>query len=372
MKKLFLLPVFLCVLCIASRAQLIAKGDPAYYGPRISLSEIPDMPVRDGNGNTFKLAEYIRNNRLYPDKPILVYTWFTFCAACVRQVDSLAANRFGDRFNVVTILLKHTNATTPETKSLDEYIKGSNTRRDWNKFMNLVSDDTLSERYLWNGKTTPLFLFADKNMKIYHHFVSLSLGMVDVAADILTRIDKGNYGYQPGKLYYDNREAPVAPSSPDAESFIRAYRSGQYLYVQSGSKKDSSKSLERFIERNREFIYDGVFQVFDKDGKMINSATYREGALAETLRQTFNDGKVRAIIPVNGVAKRFDEEGRLTLEGPMRDGLGNGLFRQYDEGVLSAEIMIKQGMYEGAYKRYEDGVLSSTDYYEKGRKVRSE
>ncbi|MET0461760.1 MAG: hypothetical protein ABW007_01345 [Chitinophagaceae bacterium] len=369
MRKLFLLPVFFCVFAVSSRAQLIGKGDPSYYGPRISLNEIPDMPVQDGNGNKFKLADYIRNNRPYPDKPTLIYTWFTFCSACARQVDSMAATGFGDRYNVVTLLLKHTSSSKPETKSLEEYIKGNKEKRDWNKFMNLVSDDTLADRHLWNGTTTPLFLFADKNMKIYHHFVSLSSAMVEVAADILNRIDKGTYGFQPGILYYDSREAPVAPLSPKAESFIRAYRSGQYLYVQKGSKKDSSKSTERFIERKGEFIYDGVFQEFDKEGKLVSSVTYREGALTETWRQNFDDGKLRAIIPVNGVAKRFDEKGRLVLEGPMKDGLGNGLFRQYNEGVLIEETMIKQGEFHGFYKKYKEGVLSSTDYYEKGKKV---
>ncbi|MCG2613327.1 hypothetical protein LZZ85_03510 [Terrimonas sp. NA20] len=369
MKKLCVLPLLLCVFHLASSAQLIGKGDPAYYGPRISLNEIPNMTVQDGNGNKFKLADYIRDNRLHPDKPILVYTWFTFCSACVRQVDSLAARGFGDRYNVITILLKYTNSSKPETKSLEEYIKGTNSKRDWNKFINLVTDDTVADQHLWNGKTTPLFLFADKNMKIYHHFLSLSSAMVDVAEDLLTRIDKGTYGFQPGKLYYDKREAPVAPSSRDAEKFVRVYRSGQYLYAQTGSKKDSSKITERFIERNREFISDGVFEEFNKDGKLISSVTYREGALTETLRQTYDDGKLRAVIPVNGVAKRFDEDGRLTLEGPMRDGLGNGLFRQYYEGELTAEIMIKKGLYDGPLKKYKDGVLSSTEHYEKGKKV---
>ncbi len=352
----------------ANGQMLIGAGLEEINVPTL-LTQVPEMPVTDAAGNKSTLKTYLRQNQLHPGKPTVIVTWFSFCIDCKRQFDMIVEKGLADQYNVVTILIQIVARDKADAIDLNAEIKKDNSDRDWNKFLNLVVDQKMAERYLYCSQSTPLYIIADAKMNVHNTHKSLHPDMVTAAEKFLKHLDGFTGKFTPGMRWLDANDLPVPAGSPEAVRYSHTYKNGELIKMIKASLTDSSKSISQYVNADSFYLAEGRWQSFDSTGKLIRSRAYHKGGLSETVRTTYANGKPESIIPVNGIAKTFDENGKLTMEGNMKNGLGEGVYKLYEDGVLTDEISLKAGVYDGPYKVYKNGVLKSETVYQNGRKV---
>ena len=361
---------FCCCLFITTiNAQLLETESFATLDVQARLTSIPALPVTDASGTKSTLKNYLLDNQLYPGKPYLIITWYAHCGGCRKHVDKMIEKGLDEQFNIITLFIRLDSYGNQSSQSLAELIRKDKPDRNWSRVINLATIDTVAVRHIYNVESTPMYILADGAMNIHATFTSLDIDNVDVAEGLLHDMQKPTGKFKPGTRWFSLSDMPLVVNSAVATSYTHAYVEGNEVVLNSYDLDDSSRQTTRYIRGENEYLAHGRWQLFDKHGELMQEKFYDHGALAKTSRTTHPDGKTAAMFPVNGIAKTFDSEGRLTLEGPMKAGLGDGLFKLYEEGLLTAEIHVKNGLLDGTYTTYEDGRPVSVKTFKNGKLV---
>ncbi|SHN69585.1 toxin-antitoxin system YwqK family antitoxin [Desulfovibrio litoralis] len=118
---------------------------------------------------------------------------------------------------------------------------------------------------------------------------------------------------------------------------------------------------------NSESGHDGLFKIYNKDGKLKKTNPYIVGKIAgiETLYdETLSEGAKK-----NGVNKGYYKNGKRMIEVPYKDGKVDGVKKvYYKNGKIWYEIPYLAGKKEGISRiYYENGKISSEALYKNGK-----
>lgn len=144
------------------------------------------------------------------------------------------------------------------------------------------------------------------------------------------------------------------------ESVSTNYKNGNFwLEITSdNSKNKDSSNLQTIISHSFKLINKG--SVYDQNNGL--KLTYHTN---DTIKEkyTLKDGLI------NGIFKRFYDNGTLEMEGLFLNGKKDGFFTDYNkDGSVSVKYQMKNGETNGLVFFYSDGVLNSKSTYVKGEK----
>lgn len=336
----------------------------------LNNKSLPDIEIEDASGKTSTLHSFIRQNIRFRGKPLLLVSTYDFCGGCMGILMELNKQGLGRKYNVLVVY---------------EIIREKDKESQHKKIITKTEPDPSNPQFLhvrapqesFAGKlmtnATPLLLFCDASLSPVFGYVSLSKDVaLTHAARILELMEKGLAARK--KLSYDRQGLPI--SNLDKSLFLtrEIVESGNRLKLSYGVKSKVISSTS-FIVNDSMFVKDGLEQAFhftfDKDSNVLVkpyiSAEYKSGRPVSGITSYHENGKTATNWPLEGSFKSFDENGNLISEGPVKNGLGDGLFRGYKNKLLSFEVNMRNGLYHGAYRNYKNGKLYTSGSYSFGR-----
>lgn len=350
--RTLLLLAFLLIQTVAF-TQTLSFGDQKELDYQTLLTRVPAMTVYDQYGKKYSLSDYISANKLHDNKPTLLVTWGSV-KSYIKKIYELDEAGLGDRYNIVFIYLSW-GKETELVRDFNEQLNAAKKPTQWNKFLLVAatSDEILAKLYA-NG--FPFYYYADAKFNII-----CRTGAIDAAItkNILDGISTGEI--KRGKLWFTKEGTLVSPQHKEAYYWVQYLVKDNRVQQTTGIKNKTLENIS-YIRKNNNYLYDGLAELVSESGQTLLTGQFKEGVPITTVKMWHEDGKIRGTYPVNGKAKLFDKEGSLTLEGPMENGLGNGLFVSYSKGTKTSEKNYKQGVLYGLQKLFKGDEVN--EYFE--------
>ncbi len=353
--------IFICFLAVFLQlkmyAQEVSKGNIKELNLQTLLKTIPSFEVRDIQGNVFKLNEYISNNKLHNEKPFLIVIWGTNGSEGlgVDRLNALDFAKLGDEFNIVALCKSHEKDKNKQAKDMQELMTKFNIKNKWGKFLIAVTDwEGLNNFYM---TVFPRLIYADKKMNIISDGYLTKNGF---EKEILKAIDKGMI--KRGESWY-TREYDLIPGTDPRAFYYEKYSTiPNGINFKRGSKAGVLTNVS-YVKKGEEYLIHGLYEANYESGKIQYSGEFKEGTHSTTYKAWFEDGKIAGIIPVNGTLKFYDANGQVSYEGPMKNGLGDGLFTQYNEAKKVSQRNFVSGVLIGLVTEYKaDGSILNESY----------
>lgn len=340
-----------------SNAQDIWKGDTNDLNRESLLKTIPSFDVRDKQGNVHKLNEYISTNKLHNDKPFLIVIWGTDGSKGlgINELNELDSAKIADQFNIVALCLSHEKDKDKQAVYMQDLMTEYKIKNKWGKFITAVTDwEGLANFYI---KYFPRLIYADKKMNIVSTGFLTKNGF---EKEILNDIQKNLV--KPGETWYNKEGDLVVTSNPNAHYYRKYTINANQINFKYGTKTNLLLNVN-YIKKGDEYLIEGVYESNYETGKAESNGVFKEGAHSATYKAWYEDGTINKIIPINGTLKFFDKAGKVIYEGPMKNGLGDGLFTKYVEEKKVKEISYSTGIVLGLQRIFnDDGSLYSERY----------
>ena len=337
-------------------AQEILKGDQDALDQLTKLKTIPSFDIRDKEGNVYKLDKYINDNKLHTDKPILIALWGTNGSRDlgVSLLNALDSMKLGDKYNIVALCVSFEKDKSKQGAALKELLTTFKVEKKWNKFLLAVTD--------WGGvknfyvSTFPYYIFADANMNV----VGFAGNGETAVKEKLEAIQKGRLSKD--ENWYAQTGGWIDKTSAQAHYYIHYTVTAKGINNKQGTKTQVLFNYN-YIKSGDDYFVDGVVEQFYESGKPKANGAFKAGIPITTYKQWTEDGKISTIIPVDGSLKMYDDKGEITFEGPMKNGLGEGVFTQYNEGAKVRDHKYVAGEKNGLQTEYlSNGRIMSEKY----------
>ena len=332
------------------------------YLRQILNKHIPDMPVEDILGQRTTLAKYIRNNMRLHDKPVLLISTYSFCGYCKTGIKKMYDDAVAGKYNIVVLYEEFADAE--KKMSAREFSESFQSEKEYPNLLFVKTDPKYSKKYLLTV-ATPLYLVTDAALRPVYS----SLGYDnDQIPNILNLVDRQLISRE--RISYSKSGKVVANNDKAAYYTIETIEDGNRVQLNRLIQKRLTSS-SNYLLKDHVYLKDGAFVVnelsYARDSsivmKQLIKTTFKEGRPAESFTEYFSNGKKRVVWPLNGKYEVFDKDDNLVQTGPVKDGLGEGLFKMYTGELLSMEITYVQGLKQGAYKIYEAGKLKTRGFY---------
>lgn len=342
--RLILINVFVFLVMMATgQGKFIGNADE--LNRKTKLKKLPTMSVWDKKGNKHDLADYINKNQLNEGKPIMLATFGTFGNYSIDELNDVANSSIPDEYNVIVLCVGNMKAMTGTGITEDGYEK------NWPKFM--VAKMLWDDLKLFYKESWPFSVFTDKDRNILYY----SDGWIKPVKEVkllLNQIQSKKIIY--GKYWYTKKAEFVDKDDPDAYYYVEVKAEGNKIREKQGTKTKTLMETN-YIYKDNGYYYDGIFKASTEEGQETFTGEFKEAVPVTTVKAWHSNGKIKFSLPLNGTAKAFDNDGQLTMEGPMQNGLGNGNFTNYEKGVKTAEYSYKNGNIEGLIKEFKEGEL---------------
>jgi hypothetical protein len=273
-------------------------------------------------------------------------TTYTFCGGCHNIFLKLADGGLTDRYDVVLVVEK--TGTDNEAEKIAAYMKREKVVA-LSKQYNVVF--VLQNEFgpLYNSSATPMFLFADDRLRPYYSFTSLDTDTVLKQVPEILKLGEMQLAKR-GKVWLDQNMFPVPPDSGQALYYYSIEEKGGRGKMTMGHKNYLQRS-DNYIITDKQLVRDGKMIINNltagEDGTIKQSpyseVTYKMGVPTHAYKSWHANGKVAEDNPLNGVYRSYDEAGVRTAEGPVKNGLGEGLFEYYSDNVLTGSKLYKAG-----------------------------
>jgi antitoxin component YwqK of YwqJK toxin-antitoxin module len=345
-KKLtcFLIAGLLITLSTFSQGKFMAEAPE--ISRAVKLTKVPDITVADNSGREYKLPEYLKLNQLHKGKPFIIAGFGFFGNYSIDQLNKWSSTGLGSKYNVVVLCVGAKDFEMKNTTlTKDRY------EERWEKF--LVVKTTWESAKAMYFDSWPFLIFTDKDQKIIKS-VGNVLSYYTNGEAILDGIHSGKIGSS--KQWFTDESVFTYKDDPKASYFEEYRLEGNKTYYTEGNKI-KTLTKKSFINKGETWYYDGDFEVTNDKGQVFFSGSFKEGAVTSTATSKDGKGKVNWVMPVNGTMKVYNKNGEVEQEGPMVNGLANGLFTVYKDGIKIQELNYKNGDQSGIQKFYAYGLL---------------
>lgn len=307
---------------------------------------LPDLEVTTMAGEKSTLLKQIAKNRKFKTKPVLLMSTYTFCSGCFDIFNTLADSGLSDQYDVIVVveLMKKEQ----EGGKIKEFLEKSSVIKVTENYNTVFADQDKFGR-LYNTAATPLFMVADAQLRPYYTLISLQGKLA--ATRVKEALSLGANGLAGrDKTWLDQDLLPVAQSNPAAFYYYSMREQGARTIFTMGGK-DYLQKEESFLITEDSLIRDGKSVnnnvTVSEDGKAKQSlyaeVMYNMGRPAQAYKAYYADGKLAEDYPLNGTYKAYDETRNLTAEGPIKDGLGEGVFIYYKDRKETGRLNYKKG-----------------------------
>ena len=355
MKNKIIASILTLLILHATHAQEVWKGDTNSLNQEFLLKTIPGFDVRDKAGNMFKLNDFIMQNRLHDDKPILIVLWGVngSYALGVDKLKAMDSAKLGNRYNVIALCVSHEKDKSKQPQNMQELLKKFDVKNKWGKFILAVTDfEGVANFYL---NSFPNYIYADSKMNII--YISEEASQPSYEENVLQLINKGLM--KKGEFWYSKKGEMVAQSDAAAYYYTKCKIAGNRINLVKGTKNLVLVNYN-YLKVGNEYLFDGVGIGTYESGEQRQSGEFKQGIPTSTFKEWYKDGQLSLNIPVNGTLKSFNEKGEIMQEGPMKNGLGEGLFTEYNNGKKKIQKIYVSGNQLGLETEYyNDGSIVS-------------
>jgi antitoxin component YwqK of YwqJK toxin-antitoxin module len=347
-KYLFIAIAHIFVLHAYTQTRFV--GDAVQLNKAFKLRKLPSVRVWDKNGKEGKLGDYIQRNQLNGGKPLYIAVMGLYGDFKVEELKAITNSSIPDEYNVLVLCVStDKDFATPGMGKFDSQPAFSKCMIVKTSFEELASFYT---------NTYPLSVFVDKGGNVLPYTTG-SIPALAQVKKILSMIETGKADLN--KTWYTRERVIVEPNDPSAYFYYLTSAEGS-KYTETYGTKEGILSVTGYVYHEKKYYYEGKIESKTPTGQSQFSGEFKSGVPISTVKLWYADGKVRANLPVNGTAKAFDENGKLSMEGEMQNGLGNGLFTYYTNGEKTQEYNFIKGEMIGIQKEYNKGELKKEFY----------
>lgn len=368
----FLIIILLALLpatnAIAQRIESIEKQPAIADGVDFDLHRviinpvIPEMPVEDITGQMTTLAKFIRKNRKYPGKPVLLVTSYNFCGGCRDGIKRLYKDGLAAKYNFVVIYEEIAGSTIKT--GLREFMEKFTFNTGYPDLLFVKTDQKNSEKYLLT-RSTPLYLIADNNLRPVYSFLGYENGQI---AGILKLVDNKLISRE--RISYNKAGTIVANKDKETNFTFEVLEDAGHMQLNQLLQNRLINSSS-YLVTEKALLKDGMSVEndlsYDNDSnvvmKQLMQVEYTAGRPKASFTSYHSNGKTNIVYPLNGTFQSFDSKGNLEKTGPVKNGLGEGLHKSYKDNLLNMELTYAGGLFNGPYKIYEAGKLKTKGIY---------
>lgn len=337
----FLLIIQLCFFQTTSYAQTLFKGGKEVLDVDVTLKKIPAINVVDKEGNKYELDKYIKINKQHADKPFLLVLWGTGEPNGIKSLNELAESKISDGYNIVAIFIDYKEVNA---KAMNNQISNLNIGKKWDKFLVLSTSFTEATKRMF-VTYYPMHIYANSFMDI------ITVANVQPNSSAKIMLDNIHAGLKKGDKVWYSKEEYFANSTDDTAAFFKQYVfTPGYARFTSGTKKNLLTKINYTI-KGSDFLIDGDLITQTENGKITSIGKFTDGIPTDTFKTWFEDGKIRSVYPINGTYKIYDQKGIVTYDGPITNGLGDGVFTEYVDGKKAVISNYKNGVRLGIQQK---------------------
>ena len=123
-------------------------------------------------------------------------------------------------------------------------------------------------------------------------------------------------------------------------------------------RNEDGKVIERFTQHKETKLKEGKLEIYDSDGKILETAHYKNGQLNGLRTVFYENGQAQVVEQYEngifkGLFKTFYENGALKLEGEYTNGMMNGKWKgYYDSGELKEIVTFVDNEENGPFVEY--------------------
>lgn len=329
---------FIVLFPVSLLAQSLFKGDPYVLNEKVLFNTLPEIDVFDANGQSFKLKSYISDNRKHKDKPFGIIVWGSNGSATISdKISEIEATGIGKQYNISTLYLSWKKTSDDIYIDFLKELEKREVRNKWGDFLSLSTAwDNLEKGLYING--FPYFIYTDAKLNVL-----AVTPRVDGSAfkKSLDYIETGKLNGS--KRWYTIQGALVVENDADASYFEQVTLQNDRIDFITGNKELVLNRIQ-YLKNGSEYLYDGILETKNLKGEILESGTFKDGKPMTTFNTFYDGGKVKSVYPVNGIYKAYNEKAKVTIEGPIVNGLGNGIFKKYnDAGKVVERFTYKAG-----------------------------
>ncbi len=359
MFKNLLLPILLLVQT-SLFSQGVFKGDKNKLDLVTKLGEIPSIAVLDNAGKKYQLDKYLDANKRHKDKPFLLVIWGSLEQSAIKSLKEFAKKNTADQYNIVSLFIdKKLNTASP----MNEYVKKSSTENSWDKFLLLSTDfDELEKGFFL--KEYPKHIYAASNLDI----ITVSyIQPFEGAEALLSNIGAG---LQKGESIWYSEEGIFSKKDDANAKYYDQYKvDGDNIFYTRNSRSKLLQTIT-YLKKGEDYLYNGELLTQTETGQKTGIGRFNEGVPVENYYAWFSDGKKQMEYLVNGAAKGYDIMGKISFEGTIANGLGNGIFTYYEDEKRTSVYNYKEGVLSGIQKQFlengEEGEWFASPDFESG------
>jgi len=335
--KLFFVMTFV-LLNLLAPAQGKFTGDADDLNRRLKLKKLPAISVWDKNGSKHDLDEYINKNQPNSGKPVMLIAFGMEGDYSADEITEVAKSTIPDEYNVIVLCAGNRAQVDKGIRTIIQKV--------WPKLMvvNFLWDDL--NKFYKDG--WPFSVFADKDKNVLY-FDDGWIKPVKQVAFVLEQIKNKKFSTE--QQWFNKKGEMTSSNDPEAYYFTELKATGNRITDMQGTKEKKLYSIS-YIYKDDNYYYDGVAEASTDTGQPLFSGKFKEGVALSTVMGWYRDGKIRFNIPFNGTAKSFNANGKLTMEGDMKNGLGDGLFTFYTSDSTKETFVFKNGEKNGLSVRY--------------------
>lgn len=344
MNKYFLIAMLSLPLSCFSQSKWVAR--PAKLAPIAFENKMATMQVVDKLGNPTTLATYFSKNKKHSDKPVLILL-FGVSGKGLNNLKDIAEDQLGLSYNVIALYIGWGKEITA---NMNSFLEKNEIKSSWDQFL-LLSTSYAELKASTGVEVFPRQIFTTQNLEVV---ASTELNPEENVKIMLDAIDAGLT--KKDKIWYNKEGHITNASNDDALYYEQNQLKPGYIGLITGTTNEIL-SKETFHIVEDQFLQDDVLFKKNLEGVILETGKFKDGVPIDSVKTFYENGKTRSITPVNGILKDYDENGLLETQGPIVNGLGNGVFNSYSEGEKTATYNYRMGELSGIQQRFSDDVI---------------
>ncbi|MEO5948316.1 MAG: WG repeat-containing protein [Chitinophagaceae bacterium] len=323
-------------------SQGLFKGDKSELDLVTKLGKIPSITVLDKTGKKFQLEKYLEANKRHKDKPFLLVIWGIGEPNGVKSLAELSKNNTADQYNIVSLFI---DSKLENADRMNQSVEKASTEKSWDKFLLLSTDFDELEKSFYI-KEYPKHIYAAGNLDV------ITVCYVQPYTGAEAMLSNIQAGLKKGEGIWLTEEGTFSKKDDAKAKFYNQYKvDGDKIFFTSNSKSKSLQTIT-YLKKGEEYLYNGELLTQTETGQKTGTGRFKEGVPVESYNTWYADGKKLFEYPVNGTAKGYDKMGKISFEGQIVNGLGNGISTYYENEKKTSVYNYKAGVLSGIQKKF--------------------
>lgn len=322
-------------------SQILFKGDKSELDAEIKLRKIPSVLVLDKTGKKYELDKYIEANKRHKDKPFLFVVWGIGEQTGVKSLRELAQNDLADQYNIVSLFL---DFKLENADGMNLQVKKASAEKNWDKFLLLSTNFDELEKGFYI-KEYPKQIYSASSLDV------VTVSNVQPYTGAKAMLDNIQGGLKKGENIWYTNDGFFCKKDDDNARFYNKYKiEGGNIFFTSNSKSTALQKIT-YLKKGEGYLYNGELLTQTETGQKTATGKFKEGVPVESYNTWYADGKKQFEYPVNGTAKGYDKTGKISFEGQIVNGLGNGISTYYENEKKTFVYNYKAGELSGIQQK---------------------